>query len=502
MDAVTTGGQWNITASPYGDLLYDDTDNCSSANVELAYVTNRVVVQTTRPADVATLIDQWRAATSAGEVVAPFRRIAQRPATLRGSLALVDDAQTRPVDHIAFDRFEHPGDRIDPVWVFELPGRRGHDIVGLARFLAKDHGLSASPDYVTRLSGPRHFFEPDGLPLETTEDPAHRDPFNTGGPELGSGVGIMVFDSGLVPSPDLSANVGVLRPIDEEQADRDGDLRADTGWVGHGLAISSETSGLAPGATVTNVRVTRAGISTEFTAAKAIVETLEHVPASSWPAVLVASFGTMACDMDPANPLPGDELNPVALRLAAELVDRLSERADVDMIIVAAAGNHGTERRAYPAAFDSVLAVGAIDATLDADGSPLTTPSRTGPVAEFSARAGWVDVYAPGVHIVTVHVDGLTFGRGTDKVTLEGRALVQGTSFAAPYAGTQISELMATHGISTRQAVDLLVLRGEPVQEPCDGSARGADIGGPAVALFDLDQPSDVRSATPATEVC
>ena len=77
-------------------------------------------------------------------------------------------------------------------------------------------------------------------------------------------------------------------------------------------------------------------------------------------------------------------------------------------IIVAAAGNSGTTTQIYPAAFDTVVSVGAVDAR--------------GNLASFSQRNRSVFVAAPGVNILT-----------TDIATPSAYVYTNGTSYAAPF---------------------------------------------------------------------
>ncbi len=302
---------------------------------------------------------------------------------------------------------------------------------------------------------------------------------------------IHVYDTGLASGTADLASVGTLLPLDVEQPDADGDGEADDPWVGHGRAISSEIAALAPGAAIENAKVMFGGVGTDFSSAQRLVTSLQNSARADLPHLLVASFGTMACDREPG--VPGDELFPVSLRAAAEAVDELSVRQPNGMLLIASAGNHGTTRRSYPAAFESVLAVGALDVSADGDGSALSSPTGTGPVAGFSARGAWIDVYAPGTQITTMHVDGISFEPG---VTIEGTALVDGTSFAAPAAAGFVAELMSEHRIDAACAAERMISAGAPPAPPADGSATVHDLGpGAGIALLAPDLPSDAAVA-------
>ena len=78
-------------------------------------------------------------------------------------------------------------------------------------------------------------------------------------------------------------------------------------------------------------------------------------------------------------------------------VARLEE---LGAVVVAAAGNEGTDRKRYPAAYPSVIGVGAVD--------------RDGKAFSGSNRGSWVELVAPGVDILsTVPGNAFAFGNGT-----------------------------------------------------------------------------------------
>ncbi len=76
-----------------------------------------------------------------------------------------------------------------------------------------------------------------------------------------------------------------------------------------------------------------------------------------------------------------------------------------EVIVVAAAGNDGTDEPQYPAAYDHVVAVSSVD--------------EDGQISEFSNYGDFIDITAPGGEIVTT-------------VMNDSYKFVSGTSFAAP----------------------------------------------------------------------
>ncbi|WP_111764965.1 S8 family peptidase [Nakamurella deserti] len=135
-----------------------------------------------------------------------------------------------------------------------------------------------------------------------------------------------------------------------------------------------------------------------------------------------------------------DNRPPPAL---AEAVQRLLDRG---VVVVAAAGNNGRDpdyrgRRFFPAAMCGVIGVGAYDSRAD---PPIA--------ADFSNRGTWVDVWAPGVELVSDYVpdwrvpspdwsDPSEPPPGDEPPAGSSTAFVHwsGTSFAAPLVAAEIA---------------------------------------------------------------
>lgn len=131
---------------------------------------------------------------------------------------------------------------------------------------------------------------------------------------------------------------------------------------------------------------------------------------------------------------------PVAL---AEAIRRLHANG---VVVVAAAGNNGRDpdyrgRRFFPAAMCEVIGVGAYD-------SGAVPPVA----ADFSNRGRWVDVWAPGVDLVSDYVPGWAVpspdwadpsepptGQGPGSETSTAFVHWSGTSFAAPLVAAEIA---------------------------------------------------------------
>ncbi len=97
--------------------------------------------------------------------------------------------------------------------------------------------------------------------------------------------------------------------------------------------------------------------------------------------------------------------------------DALDYAKEMGVIVIAASGNEGNDERFYPAAFEGVLAVSAVDENRQ--------------MADFSNYGTHIDLSAPGFEIVTT-------------TTNNGYVVTSGTSFAAPQV-TGVLALSLSH---------------------------------------------------------
>lgn len=141
---------------------------------------------------------------------------------------------------------------------------------------------------------------------------------------------------------------------------------------------------------------------------------------------------------------------PLATPSQQRAVDR-AEKANV--VVVAATGNDGVRRVSYPAAFPSVIAVGAVG----------RTPDGNLKRADFSQYGPGLDITAPGVEVVSSVPVG--FGRVSSVMVDLGdgkSTRVKSTSFAgAPQNETPIKGTMVPAGLGKPEDFNGLNLRGK-----------------------------------------
>ncbi|WNV76024.1 S8 family serine peptidase [Geodermatophilus sp. DSM 44513] len=376
-----------------------------------------------------------------------------------------------PDDGITADPSEDPVDGVDQIVVAVQPGT---DVAALAAEygLTVVDQLAGSPDThllqappgtdVTALAAelaadPRtRFAEPnfnlgapeanptyrwrggDGSPVPAGSDPAAW----TGQQALtqvgaaaaqaastGAGVTVAVLDTGVAAGhPSLAGDVAASGPdlVDGDTTpddvgngvDDDGDGRVDEA-TGHGTHVAGIVLAVAPDAQVLPVRVLDSdGIGTAFGLAEGVRAALD-----AGADVLNMSLGTAA---------------------ESQLLAEVLEEADEDAVVVASAGNSGTQALQYPAATGGVVSVASVG------------PQDA--LSEFSNR-GWVDVAAPGEDVVS------TFPGG-------GFATWAGTSMATPFVAGQAALLVPLLGEDPAGAVPGLITSTAVAGDPLLGAGR------------------------------
>ncbi|MEO3755869.1 S8 family serine peptidase [Streptomyces sp. B6B3] len=271
----------------------------------------------------------------------------------------------------------------------------------------------------------------------------------------GDGVTVAVIDSGVdADHPDLADSVErgseFIRALDETEF-TPSTPPPELDCVGHGTAVAGliagrradgdRIAGVAPGATIYPVRMA------------------DGVDQATQNTLAAAIRDAVANDADIIN---------LSLAVASDhdaIREAIADAVAADVLVVAATGNEGNENvtggRMYPAAYDGVLAVGAVDA----NGEPLDS-SNFGP---------WVDLAAYGDDMVVVAPDG------------EGYRVEGGTSMAAAQVSGAAALLMSRFDDLSAAEVARRLIGSASLASGEVNDRTGAGIVDPFGALTHLD---------------
>lgn len=364
--------------------------------------------------------------------------------------------RTRDVDRVreAFEadrRYDGVGEAcgsgLDGMTVYTPPARRRCDVNALQAIADLERRLPpgvAALDHLLHVSGGTGRVcpatEPE-LPPSMTPFPAvNRDA------DAGEGVRVSVVDTGWWPKAaahDWLDDDGIEGDVETV------DPAAIHAYAGHGTFVTGVLRCMAP---ATDVEVegflTRGGAVFE----SEIVEELhEAVTDPDGPDLISISAGGRTRNGAPM-------LSFLVLRDDAR--HGLKKRNGRPALIVAAAGNDGSDWPMYPAAFDWVLSVGS----LDADGT----------VSDFSNYGDWVDVYARGRDLVNAFPHGTYTCHEPEHLgevrEFEGLAQWSGTSFSTPVVTGTLARYMS-RGLSAHSAQAMLISDGELITTPDGGTA-------------------------------
>ncbi len=232
---------------------------------------------------------------------------------------------------------------------------------------------------------------------QTMLDPQRAWPFATG-----RGVTVAVLDSGVdAHQPGLHGRVGAGADFLHGKGNRSGD----SDCVGHGTEVggiiaaqradSIGFAGIAPGAKLLPVTVSEKEVMSDGDTSGDTVDAAGLAAAVRWAVDAGADVLNMSLVLYDDDP-----------RLRAAI----GYAQGKGVVVVAAVGNEGARdaknREPYPASYDGVIGVGAVDSN--------------GFRADSSQHGSYVDVVAPGVQVVTT-------------ARHSGQVRVDGTSFATPF---------------------------------------------------------------------
>ena len=122
------------------------------------------------------------------------------------------------------------------------------------------------------------------------------------------------------------------------------------------------------------------------------------------------------------------------------------------VVIVAAAGNAGTQAKIYPGAYPNVIAVAATD--------------NNDNKASFSTYGKWVDVAAPGVNVYSTFPNH-AFVLGTQNGRSMGYDVASGTSMASPVVAGVAALVWSSHGATDNTSVRAKI---ESTADPIPGT--------------------------------
>jgi subtilisin family serine protease len=236
----------------------------------------------------------------------------------------------------------------------------------------------------------------------------------------GEGVCIAILDTGVAPDVPFAIE---HRAADLEIPDLDRDERRDKP-AGHGTHVAGIIAAIAPAARLVAHRMLEgvAGVASESEVGEALL-------AAADADLINCSFSGPTQDNEP----------PAA-------IERALAQLGSETVVVACAGNLDTDRPQWPAAFERVIAVGAV-------GRDGAQPWRR---ASFSDYGEWVDCAAPGVAIESTFLHWPPEG-GTDPVVFRGFASWSGTSMSCPKVTGAIAALASEAGIDVATATDQLL---------------------------------------------
>ncbi|WP_232247459.1 type VII secretion-associated serine protease mycosin [Kitasatospora azatica] len=149
----------------------------------------------------------------------------------------------------------------------------------------------------------------------------------------------------------------------------------------------------------------------------------------------------------------------------SDVLKRAVDAAEAaNVVVVAASGNDGQEGNTYPAAFDTVLAVGASD--------------RNNERATFSEYGNFVKVAAPGVDMLSTVPGG-------------GQCVDNGTSFASPYVAGVAALLRGQHKDWTARQIRARIEQTAQRTERGPNKYIGWGVVDPVKAVTDTDPPAN-----------
>jgi subtilisin family serine protease len=287
----------------------------------------------------------------------------------------------------------------------------------------------ATPDHVLTVAGGSGSICPATEPQQVYADIEPYPSVSNG--NGGAGVLIYMDDTGLLEDaaaihPWLAGVQGDVDPLPPEDPPGTQPIPP---YTGHGTFVAGVARCLAPEAEIV--------VNQAFATAGSELE-------SNWIPRLEAALN-LGVDIFHLT-VAAHSRNDLPLIAFREWLKHLSEHGGA--VCVVAAGNDGSRRPTWPAAFSDVISVGA----LGGDWRGRTT---------FSNFGSWVDVYAPGRDLINAYATG-TYTCHVSPYTGEvrkfyGMAKWSGTSFSTPIVTGLIASRMSRTGEGAREAAAALL---------------------------------------------
>lgn len=320
-------------------------------------------------------------------------------------------------------------------------------------------------------------------------------------PQAGANVTVAVMDTGLYRASggnwhqDINANV--ISPLPpgptdfvSEQFDNDGQPGRDNNPADPGNSVGSSVyHGTHVAGTVAAVVNNNGGGGVAFNSTLLPVRVLGDGGSGS-------SADLLAALQWVAGPPGGQPLADIVnlslggLPFIQSMQSAISNATNRGVIFVAAAGNSSTNTESYPAAFDDVFAVSAVDGA--------------GELASYSNFGTWVDLAAPGGDASR---DGNGDGRGDVVVstsvingTEETYIGLQGTSMAAPHVSGVFALMKGENAALDYETINGFLMAGDLTVADC-GSQNCPRTERFGWGLLDASKAASAAQSTPIRDL-
>ncbi|MGW4652007.1 type VII secretion-associated serine protease mycosin [Kitasatospora sp. NPDC004289] len=282
----------------------------------------------------------------------------------------------------------------------------------------------------------------------------------------GSGVKVAVIDTGVDDTnPQLQGKVDEgLFTLFDKSANKKPDGNAKTDPVGHGTKVAGIIAarkvpgtgfvGIAPGASIVSYRQNDAQGNGDV---KTLIDSINDAIGRGVDVINISQ------DVRATNE-KGDFDHSEELKAAVNAAEQRN------IVVVASAGNDGHEIPTYPAAYETVLAVGASD--------------RNNERAGFSQYGEFVDVAAPGVDMLS------TVPKG-------GQCVDNGTSFSTPYVAGVAALLKQRHKDWTARQIRARIMQTAQRTERSSNRFVGWGVVDPVKAVRSTAPPAEAPEDDP-----